>query len=163
MEALVEKLIRDRLNLEDHIKAALVHASLEVAERLAKDHGISCKHLREKYVDPVIHDLIRKEFLPNHTKRTATCKGSYSNRMPCTKKALANGFCKAHADQYESYHERQRVIKEMQQQRRVQHTHAADAGLVDGCPACDAIRKRNPFVENRRLHGLPVLSSGSVV
>lgn len=164
MESLVEKLIRDRVNLETHVKTLLIQVSLETAERIAHDCGLPIKGLREKYVEPVVQEHVRKEFLPSSTKRHAVCKGCFNNRMPCFRKALANGFCKAHADQYERYNEKQRALREMARHKAEtpQHTHVPSPVPVDGCPACEAMRRRNPFVAGRGVHGVSVLSTPAV-
>lgn len=152
MDGLVEKLVRDRVNLETTLKQALVQVSLDAVEACAKDHGLDKKHLREKYVDPIVQEYCKREFLPKQVLRVALCHGKYHSGAPCHNKALANGFCKAHADQYEAWYAKRKAEQEFLERRakNPSHNHGPCKGLVAGCPMCEIIRKRNPFLSGER-------------
>jgi len=152
MDGLVDKLIRDRLNLESTLKQALVQVSLEAVEACAKDHDLDKKHLREKYVDPIVQAYCKREFLPPQIMRVSLCHGKYHSGAPCHNKALANGFCKVHADQYEAWNAKRKAELEFLERRakNPQHTHGPCRGLVEGCPMCDILRKKNPFLSGER-------------
>ena len=152
MEGLVDKLIRDRLNLETTLKLALVQVSLEAVEAFAKDNGLDKKHLREKYVDPIVQVYCKREFMPPQISRVSLCHGKNQNGSPCHHKALANGFCKTHADQYEAWNAKRKAELEFLERRtkNPQHTHGPCKGLVEGCPMCDILRKKNPYLSGER-------------
>lgn len=148
---LVEQVLKNRFKLESYIDSLLEQVGTEIAESIAREHGVDRSFLVERHVRPVVDTHIDREFLSSSVH--PICQGKFRDQTACTHKALPNGFCRLHADQYTAFNARQRALREFMRVRQANpsHTHPPCVDLVPGCPMCEQKRKQgNPFLMGRQ-------------
>lgn len=142
----IEALIRERNNLNGYLRSLLSEVVRCTLEQVARDYRLNSKDLEEKYLERVVDTYVEKESF--HVTTKVFCKGKCKDNKPCRVSALANGFCKTHAGQYEDYAARQRFAQQ-QYERHVNnpmHNHPpTEDEPVAGCPLC--CQKYNLLIE----------------
>lgn len=134
----IDAFVRERNNLGEYLRSLLTEVVRSTLEEVSRDYHKSYKELEEKYLARIVDVYADRESF--HVDARVLCKGKCKGGKPCAFQALANGFCKRHADQYEVYAARQRFA--MQQHERhgksPHHNHGpSEEEPVAGCPLCE--------------------------
>jgi hypothetical protein len=121
--------LTNAVHVQDFCKVVVGAAVEDAIFRIARDHGLNYKALVDKYKADIVAEHASAA---GAAGAGVTCKGITRAHRPCSKRAVINGFCTSHADQWAEDESKRRCVEAYRNDVKCAPTGAAAAALVAG-------------------------------